>query len=229
MTQVQTQIDFSSHVYRDAYSRINGIVIEGEREAHDNFIRLAELLPEHSKELLHLGKIEARHAKSFQACGQNLNVTPDLDFARQFFAELHQCFQDAADAKQIATCLVIQALIIECFAIAAYNSYIPVADDFARQVTAAVVQDEYSHLNFGEAWLKDHFEATKDEIETANRQALPIIWRMLNQVESDANTLGMRKSALIEGFMAHYGEALSNICFSTRDVLRMSAHGLTSV
>ena len=229
MSQLQaSEIDFFSDTYRDTYSRINGIVIEGEQQAHDNFVRLAELLPENKEYLIQLAKIEARHKKSFQACGQNLNVTPDLEFARQFFADLHQSFEAAADANKIVTCLVIQALIIECFAIAAYNVYIPVADDFAKKITKSVMQDEYSHLNFGEAWLKEHFEASKDEIKTANRQVLPIIWRMLNEVESDAKVLGMEKSALVEGFLSDYGESLKNIGFSTIDILRMSASSLTN-
>lgn len=229
MSQLQvSEIDFFSDTYRDTYSRINGIVIEGEQQAHDNFVRLAELLPDNKEYLIQLARIEARHKKSFQACGENLDVTPDLEFARNFFADLHQSFEAAADAKQIVTCLVIQSLIIECFAIAAYNVYIPVADDFAKKITKVVVQDEYSHLNFGEAWLKEHFQASKDEIETANRQVLPLIWRMLNQVESDAKVLGMEKSALVEGFLSHYGESLHNIGFSTPYILRMSAASLTN-
>jgi fatty aldehyde decarbonylase len=52
---------------------------------------------------------------------------------------------------------------------------------------------------------------------------------MLNQVEDDARVLGMEKEALVEDFMISYGEALSNIGFSTRDIMRMSAYGLTAV
>jgi len=37
-------IDFQTETYKDAYSRINAIVIEGEQEAHDNYLTLAELL-----------------------------------------------------------------------------------------------------------------------------------------------------------------------------------------
>ncbi|MEB3337077.1 MAG: aldehyde oxygenase (deformylating), partial [Leptolyngbyaceae bacterium] len=169
-----------------------------------------------------------RHKKGFEACGRNLKVTPDMDFAREYFADLHNNFQVAAAQNQIATCLLIQSLIIECFAIAAYNIYIPVADDFARKITEGVVKDEYTHLNFGEEWLKANFEASKAELEAANRQNLPLVWRMLNQVEQDAHILGMEKEALIEDFMIQYGEALSNIGFSTRDIMRMSAYGLTA-
>jgi fatty aldehyde decarbonylase len=226
--QVSPDIDFQSETYRDAYSRINGIVIEGEQEAHENYIRLAELLPEHKDDLVRLSKMEARHRKGFEACARNLTVTPDMDFSRRFFADLHQNFQKAAHENKIATCLVIQALIIECFAIAAYNIYIPVADDFARKITEGVVKDEYSHLNFGEEWLKANFEAVRDEVDTANRQNLPIVWRMLNEVENDARVLNMEKEALVEDFMIQYGEALGNIGFTTRDIMKMSAHGLAA-
>ncbi|CCQ58121.1 cyanobacterial hypothetical protein [Crocosphaera watsonii WH 0005] len=127
------------------------------------------------------------------------------------------------------TCLLIQSLIIEAFAIAAYNIYIPVADPFARKITENVVKDEYSHLNFGEVWLKENFEASKAELEQANKENLPIVWQMLNEVEDDAEILGMEKEALVEDFMISYGEALGNIGFSTREIMKMSAHGLAAV
>ncbi|XHX77589.1 MAG: aldehyde oxygenase (deformylating) [Stenomitos frigidus ULC029] len=227
--EASAAIDFYSEVYKDAYSRINAIVIEGEQEANENYIRLAELIPDQSEQLFSLAKMENRHKKGFEACGRNLKVTPDLDFARQFFSKLHENFQAAAAQGNIVTCLLIQSLIIECFAIAAYNIYIPVADDFARKITEGVVKDEYSHLNFGEEWLKANFETAKAELETANRQNLPLVWQMLNQVEKDAHVLGMEKESLVEDFMIQYGEALENIGFTTREIMRMSALGLSAV
>jgi fatty aldehyde decarbonylase len=226
--EISPSIDFQSESYKDAYSRINAIVIEGELEANANYQKLAELIPDAAEELLKLAKMENRHMKGFQSCGRNLNVTPDMEFSKQFFAELHHNFQEAAAVGKIVTCLLIQSLIIECFAISAYNIYIPVADDFARKITEGVVKDEYLHLNFGEEWLKAHFEDSKAELEAANKQNLPIVWRMLNQVEDDARTLGMEKEALVEDFMISYGEALSNIGFGPRDIMRMSAHGLAA-
>jgi fatty aldehyde decarbonylase len=226
--EVMPALDYRSESYKDAYSRINAIVIEGEEEAFGNYNRLAELLPEDAEALKQLAKMEHRHKKGFEACGKNLDVTPDMEFARQFFAQLHQNFQAAAAAGNIVTCLLIQSLMIECFAIAAYTIYIPVADDFARKITEGVVKDEYSHLNYGEEWLKAHFEASKAELEAANKQNLPLVWQMLNQVEQDAAVLGMEREALVEDFMIAYGEALSHIGFSTRDIMRMSAYGLAA-
>ncbi|MEG3847527.1 aldehyde oxygenase (deformylating) [Microcoleus sp. herbarium19] len=221
-------IDFQTETYKDAYSRINAIVIEGEQEAHDNYLTLAEMLADKKEELIGLSKMENRHKKGFQACGRNLKVTPDMEFAKKFFSQLHGNFQTAAASGQIVTCLLIQSLIIECFAIAAYNIYIPVADDFARKITEGVVKEEYSHLNFGEVWLQAHFEESKAELEAANRQNLPIIWKLLNAVADDARVLGMEKDALVEDFMIAYGEALGNIGFNNRDIMRMSAQGLAA-
>ncbi|MEH1786780.1 MAG: aldehyde oxygenase (deformylating) [Nostoc sp.] len=226
LTDQSKELDFKSETYKDAYSRINAIVIEGEQEAHENYITLAELLSESHDDLIRLSKMESRHKKGFEACGRNLDVTPDLQFAKEFFSGLHQNFQTAAAEGKVVTCLLIQSLIIECFAIAAYNIYIPVADAFARKITEGVVKEEYSHLNFGEVWLKEHFTESKTELELANRQNLPIVWRMLNQVEGDAHTMAMEKDALVEDFMIQYGEALSNIGFTTRDIMRLSAYGL---
>ncbi|KKI98991.1 aldehyde oxygenase (deformylating) [Prochlorothrix hollandica] len=220
------ELDYQSPTYKDAYSRINAIVIEGEQEAYENYLSLTKLLPDQAEDLTRLSKMESRHKKGFQACARNLSVDPDMDFAREFFAGLHGNFQKAAEENKIVTCLLIQSLIIECFAIAAYNIYIPVADAFARKITEGVVQDEYTHLNFGEEWLKANFEASKAELEEANRGNLPLVWKMLNQVADDADVLGMEKEALVEDFMIQYGEALEKIGFNKRELVRLSMHGL---
>ncbi|MDX2272352.1 MAG: aldehyde oxygenase (deformylating) [Cyanobacteriota bacterium] len=222
----QATLDYGSATYRDAYSRINAIVIEGELEANRNYLQLAEMLPEAADELHKLAKMEMRHMKGFQACAKNLSVEADMDFAKAFFAQLHGNFQTAAAAQDLVSCFVIQALLIECFAIAAYNVYIPVADEFARKITEGVVKDEYLHLNFGEKWLGEHFTEAKAGIEQANAQNLPLIWKMLQQVDQDVAELGMDREAVVEDFMIAYGEALNTIGFTTREVMKLSAQGL---
>lgn len=222
------EIDYRSDTYRDAYSRINAIVIEGEQEAHNNYLQLGELLPSHKADLAALAKMENRHKKGFEACGRNLNVIPNMEFATEFFSSLHGNFQKAFALGDVVTCLLIQSLIIECFAIAAYNIYIPVADDFARKITEGVVKDEYLHLNFGEVWLESNFASAKAKLEEANRYNLPLVWKMLNQVAKDAKILGMEKDALVEDFMIQYGESLGKIGFNTREIMKMSAMGLAA-
>ncbi|MEL0171284.1 MAG: aldehyde oxygenase (deformylating), partial [Synechococcus sp.] len=130
--------------------------------------------------------------------------------------------------NKVVTCLVIQALMIEAFAIAAYHIYIPVADPFARKITEGVVKDEYTHLNYGQEWLKANFESSRDEIIEANKVNLPIIRRMLEEVADDAAELKMEKESLIEDFLIAYQEALMDIGFNSRDLARMSAAALVA-
>jgi fatty aldehyde decarbonylase len=222
-------IDFHSDTYKNAYSRINAIVIEGERQAFERYRRLSDLLPDHHETFVRLCEMEKQHEQSFQACGRNLQVTPDTDFARQCFAPLHQNFQTAAEQGKVVTCLAIQSLIVECFAIAAFNSYIPVADPFARQTTERVIDEKYDRVNFGEQWLQAHFEASKAEIEQANAQNLPLVWQLLDRLKADAETLGMEQEALVEEFTIAYGELLGNIGFETREIMRMWTYGLDGV
>ncbi|MFN9645694.1 MAG: aldehyde oxygenase (deformylating) [Cyanobacteriota bacterium] len=218
--------DFSTAAYKDAYSRINAIVIEGEQEAHDNYISLGTLLPDQAEELGRLARMEMKHMKGFIACGNNLGVEADMPFAQRFFTPLRENFQTALASGKVVTCLLIQSLLIEAFAISAYHIYIPVADPFARKITEGVVKDEYTHLNYGQEWLKANFEASREELEQANRENLPHVRRMLESVADDAAHLGMAKEDLIEDFLIAYQEALMEIGFQSREIARMAAAAL---
>jgi fatty aldehyde decarbonylase len=224
--QVDGLPDFSSDAYKDAYSRINAIVIEGEQEAHDNYLSIGTLIPDQAEELSRLARMELKHMKGFTACGANLGVTADMDFARAFFSPLRDNFQAALAEGKVVTCLLIQALLIEAFAIAAYHIYIPVADPFARRITEGVVKDEYTHLNYGQEWLKANLAASRDELEQANRDNLPHVRRMLERVADDAAVLHMEKEDLIEDFLIAYQEALTEIGFQPREIARMAAAAL---
>lgn len=218
--------DFTSAIYKDAYSRINAIVIEGEQEAYDNYISLGSLLPDQAEELTRLAGMELRHMKGFTACARNLGVQADIPFAKKFFLPLHGNFQKACTERKVVTCLLIQAILIEAFAIAAYHIYIPVADPFARKITEGVVKDEYTHLNYGQEWLKANFEASREELEQANRDNLPLVRIMLDQVAGDAAVLQMDREDLIEDFLIAYQESLVSIGFSTREIAKLAASAL---
>jgi fatty aldehyde decarbonylase len=218
--------DFTSAAYKDAYSRINAIVIEGEQEAHDNYIAIGSLLPDQAEDLSRLARMELKHMKGFTACAKNLEVTADMPFAKEFFSPLHNNFQAALAEGKVTTCLLIQAILIEAFAISAYHIYIPVADPFARKITEGVVKDEYTHLNYGQEWLKANLEAVREELMEANRVNLPLVRRMLDQVAADAAVLQMDQEDLMADFLSSYQEALMDIGFTGREIARMAAAAL---
>ena len=119
--------DIHSDAHRDAYSRINGMVVVGEGLADRHFRLLARAIPEDREELERLAAMEGRHAADFVGCGRNLGLKPDVSLARRLFAPLHALFLERDRQGDLPGCLVIQGLIVECFALAAYRSYLPVA------------------------------------------------------------------------------------------------------
>ena len=67
--------DFTSDSYKDAYSRINAIVIEGEQEAHDNYISIATLIPNELEELTKLARMEMKHKKGLYCMWKKLRCS----------------------------------------------------------------------------------------------------------------------------------------------------------
>jgi fatty aldehyde decarbonylase len=202
---------YDSPAYRQAYSRINGMVVVGEALADRHFRRLAELLPPDREELLRLGAMEARHARDFVGCGRNLGVKADTGLARRLLAPLHQQFQQAEAQADLVSCLVIQCLIIECFAVAAYRLYLPVADPYAEPITAAVMADEREHLNYDEQWLRPRFAAVAQQVEACARRAVPVALAMLQELRADLATISIEPTELVAEFMVLFQESLKGI------------------
>ncbi len=224
--EINPTLDYHSSSYQEAYGRVNALVIEGEQEASHNYRQMAQMMPEHQDRLLALAKMERRHQRSFLSCGRHLGIKPDLAFAQQSFEGLRHNFDVASAQGALVDCLLIQSLVIECFAIATCHAYIPVADDFARKLTESVLRDEYKHLNFGKTWLQSHFKTIKSDLESANRQNLPLMWQILDRLKPDAAVIGIDPEALEEDFTIQYGEALEEIGFGFREVACMSdPHG----
>ena len=167
-------IDIKTDVYRDAYSRINGMVVVGEGLADRHFRLLAKAIPADQAELERLAAMEGRHARDFVGCGRHLGIEPDVSLARGLFAPLHDLFLSCNRAGDLPGCLTLQGIIVECFALAAYRHYLPVADDYARPITAGVMADEEEHLGYAERWLAAHDDAVSETVSSVCRQALPI-------------------------------------------------------
>lgn len=201
----------ASEAYRDAYSRINGMVIVGEGLADRHFRRLAALLPDDHDELLRLGAMEARHASDFVGCGRNLGVRPDSGLARRLLMPLHEQFMAAEQRGDLVSCLVIQCLLIECFAVAAYRLYLPVADPYAKPITAAVMADEAEHLNYGEAWLRPRCAEAAPAVAACVEQALPVALSMVQTLRHDLRVIGIDPAALIAEFVVGFQASLEAI------------------
>lgn len=212
---------YDSPVYRQAYGRINGLVIVGEGLADRHFRQLATLLPADREELLRLGAMEARHARDFVGCGRNLQVRADAALARRLLAPLQQQFKAAAASGDLVGCLVIQCLIIECFAVAAYRLYLPVADAYAAPITRRVLADEAEHLDYGERWLRERFSAVAGAVERCVLEAVPMALALLETLQADLRAIGINPTELVAEFSTTFGSSLQSLGFSAAQSQRL--------
>ncbi|MCP9932092.1 long-chain fatty aldehyde decarbonylase [Cyanobium sp. AMD-g] len=205
-----------SAAYCDAYSRINALVIVGEGLADSHFRLLAGLLPEDRDDLMWLAAMEGRHARDFADCGRELGIRPDLPLAQRLFAPLHRLFREAVRTGDLVSALVIQCLIVESFAVAAYRCYQPVADAYAAPILQTVLDDEVEHLHYGERWLAAWFPEVAAPIAACCERAVPIVLAMLNAVHDDLTGIGIDPAELVGEFVGCFQAAIEAVGFEPR-------------
>lgn len=221
MTAAMTAPDISSAAYRDAYSRINALVVVGEGLADRHFRLLARSIPQDREELERLAAMEGRHAREFVGCGRNLAIKPDLGLAKRLFAPLHALFLDCDRNGDLTGCVVIQGVIVECFAVAAYRSYLPVADAYARPITAAVIGDEAEHLGYAERWLSSRLAAVEQAVRLTCKRALPITLGILVALAADLWAVGIDPGDLLANFSDLFQQSLEAIGLEAAVVRRL--------
>lgn len=220
--------DITNPAYRDAYSRINGMVVVGENLACRHFRLLARAIPNDQQELERLAAMEGRHASDFMGCGRNLGIKPDLGLARLLFAPLHELFLRCNQQGDLPGCLVIQGLIVECFALSAYHAYLPVADAYAQPITTAVISDEGEHLGYAERWLHAHFGAAQASAGMVSRKALPITLAILQTMAKDMKAIGMDPHEVLANFSELFLQALKASGFDQTAARRIVTGGLAA-
>ena len=228
MTTTLNHSHLQSEAYRAAYSRINAVVVLGECLADRHFRLLARAIPADRSELLRLAAMEGRHARDFLGCGRHLGLSPDLPLARRLFAPLAELFRACDRAGDLPGCLVIQGLVVECFAVAAYEAYLPVADADARPITALVLADEAEHLEYAERWLAERFALVEARVREVCRRVLPITLAILQQLADDMRAIGIDPQELVAGFTMRFQQALEAIGFEGRAARRLIAVAATS-
>ncbi len=216
-------LDWTSAAYLDAYSRINGMVIVGEGIADRHFRLLADAIPEDRDELHRLAAMEGRHAKDFLSCGRNLGVKADVGLAKSLFDPLHRLFLERNSGGDLPSCLVIQGLVVECFALAAYGLYLPVADSYAARITSAVIGDEGEHLCYAETWLSQRFESVEAEVAAVTKRALPLTTAILKVLWPDLQAIGIDPEELLARFASLFQQALERAGFEAPAARRLLA------
>jgi len=178
-----TPFRLSHSAYKDAYSRINAIVIEGgtgsPRQPTSSRAPLTfQIQAEGAGEA---GRMELKaHERDISACANKSSGLADMPFAaRFFFTPLHGNFPDCPCERQgVHLLLDPSAVLIRSLRDRRLNHILhSVADPFGpRKITEGVVEGlSNTPPEYGQEWLKANLEASRASWEVANAPNLPLV------------------------------------------------------
>ena len=97
------------------------------------------------------------------------------------------------------------------FRSASYRCYLPVADSYARPITAAVIDDEAEHLSYAERWLGQRRVGVVEGVCRISTQALPITLAILRTLSDDLKAVGIDPMELLGCFTLLFQQSLEAI------------------
>jgi fatty aldehyde decarbonylase len=145
--------------FGDVYRTVISHVISGETvgmEHYAQMIPIARTLDERLQ-LLEDAWSEKRHLMGMLAVAGELGVTPRSSIADEYWGKVRAAFRSRAVAGDLASCYVIQDIVLECLAVTFYEALVPGLEAPVAARLKAIAEDEREHLAHGTATVAAYF------------------------------------------------------------------------
>lgn len=122
--------------------------ITGELIGMSNFASLAGAIDDvHEKmEAVEHANCERGHAEGFMAIAKQLGLDPVVNLDGYYWKNVRDCFLKYATKKDFIGCLVIQEVMLECFAVSMYNDVGHALDNEIGELFRAISAEEQEHI-----------------------------------------------------------------------------------
>ncbi|HEY5407493.1 MAG TPA: long-chain fatty aldehyde decarbonylase, partial [Ginsengibacter sp.] len=127
---------------------ILGQAITGELIGMSNFASLADSIDDiHEKlECVEHANCERGHAEGFMSIAKQFNLKPAINMKGYYWNAVRECFLKYAKAKDFIGCLIIQEVILECFAVSMYNDVGNALNNEIGEIFSAISTEEKEHI-----------------------------------------------------------------------------------
>jgi len=127
---------------------ILGQAITGELIGMSNFASLADSIDDiHEKlECVEHANCERGHAEGFMSIAKQFNLKPVINMKGYYWNAVRECFLKYAKAKDFIGCLIIQEVILECFAVSMYNDVGNALNNEIGEIFSAISTEEKEHI-----------------------------------------------------------------------------------
>ena len=145
--------------YRSVFADILSQAITGELIGMANYAAMVRLYADADGQcdaLAHAAN-ELGHAKAFRRAADDLGVTPIVNLEAPYWRRIRQAFLRHVDAGDLTGCLVIQEVMLECFAVSMYHAVADEAHQELARVFRAIGDEEQGHADHAIAELQKEF------------------------------------------------------------------------
>ena len=143
---------------------ILGQAITGELIGMSNFASLTEAVDDvHEKmECAEHANCERGHAEGFMNIAKKFNLKPIINMKGYYWNAVRECFLKYAKAKDFIGCLIIQEVILECFAVSMYHDVGNALDNEIGDLFTAISAEEKEHIEHSIDILQNELSKNPD-------------------------------------------------------------------
>jgi len=206
----------------DAFARLMGLAVYGERVAARTYHLCGKLMPAFTDLMRKFARMEAQHGAWFAEVCNRHGVQPDRAFAEQELGYLLDQVNGYYEAKDFDALLVVQGFIVESLAIATYEPFLEVADDYpgAREVFQRALEEEHYHVDWVVRCLRlrffDRDEAFVELTQRVNVQGIDCIGGTLMNIASSLDRIGLSGADSAGAMMDGYASLLERVGIDPR-------------
>lgn len=178
MTEMQTAFSVDE---KSVITDILSQAITGEIIGMSNFATLAGAIDDiHEKmEAVEHANCERNHAEGFINIAKQFDLEPVINPGGYYWRSVRECFIKYADKKDFIGCLVIQEVMLECFAVSMYHDVGAALDNEIGELFSTISAEEEEHIEHSIDLLKAEMEndpvAFTQKVEMIHKDCMSIL------------------------------------------------------
>jgi len=195
---------------RAVYADLLSQAITGELVGMANYAAMVRLHAdaEGQRQAMEHASTELRHSARFRRAAREFGVDPIVDIGAPYWRRIRESFLRRADSNDLVACLVIQEVMLESFAVAAYRTIADAAPPELAKVFSLIAEEEAAHVDHAVLELRSAHaaepEAFEAKVETLNDEVMSTLAQMVG-LEDTAGHCKLCRGACVKASMSSAG------------------------
>ena len=202
---------------QEAIDKLMGLAVFGETTAARTYNLMSKLRPEYGDLLRKFAQMEAQHGGAFLAASRANDVEPDRDFADTELGYLIDQVDEHFEAGDFDALAVVQGFIVESLAIATYEPFLEIADNYpgTRDAFKTALDEELYHVEWIRRYFRLRFYDREEEFialaDRVNVQGVDCIGGTMMNIARLLDVIGMSGADCAGNMMDSYTELLEDV------------------